>query len=62
MTENLIKTTICSKKTNFANLHMNFAVSENFVINMLLFKYEARNNGIYLKENDKNEKGIKEDC
>ena len=27
VTENLKKTTICSEKTNFANLYMNFAVS-----------------------------------
>jgi len=44
VTENLKKTTICSEKTNFANLYMNFAFSENFAINMLLFRYKARNN------------------
>ena len=37
VTENLKKTTICSEKTNFA-------FSENFAINMLLFRYKARNN------------------
>ena len=49
VTENLKKTTICSEKTNFANLYMNFAVSENFAINMLLFKYKVRRNEIYPK-------------
>ena len=44
VTENLKKTTICSEKTNFDNLYMNFAISENFAINMLLFRYKARNN------------------
>lgn len=33
---------------------MNFAASENFVINMLLFKYELRNIKKYLKEDNKN--------
>ena len=28
---------------------MNFAVSENFAINMLLFKYKVRRNEIYVK-------------
>lgn len=40
VTENLIKTTICSEKTHFANLYMNFAILENFAINMILFKYK----------------------
>ena len=44
VTENLKKTTICSEKTNFANLYMNFVILENFAINMILFKYKARNN------------------
>jgi len=28
---------------------MNFAVSENFAINMILFKYKVRRNEIYVK-------------
>jgi len=28
---------------------MNFAVSENFAINMLLFKYKVRRNEIYVR-------------
>ena len=36
----LIKNIICFEKTNFANLYMNFAVSENFAMNVLSFKYK----------------------
>ena len=49
VTENLIKNTLCFEKTNFANLYMNFAILENFAINMLLFKYKVRRNEIYPK-------------
>ena len=28
------------EKTNFANLYMNFAVSQNFATNVLSFKYK----------------------
>lgn len=40
------------EKTNFANLYMNFAVSENFAINMLLFKYKVRRTEMYLKKGE----------
>ena len=38
--KNLIKNTLYFEKTNFANLYMNFAVSENFATNVLSFKYK----------------------
>ena len=47
--KNLIKNTLCFEKTNFANLYMNFAILENFAINMILFKYKVRRNEIYVK-------------
>ena len=38
--KNLIKNTLYFEKTNFANLYMNFAVSQNFATNVLSFKYK----------------------
>lgn len=42
VTENLIKNHNMFSKTNFAIL-------ENFAINMILFKYKVRRNEIYVK-------------